>query len=77
MIEKKESLADSNKGSFYNQEEWLEEYLSRSLCNTVETESEESETEYTEADNPRENGKKNREMPPIEEECNTEDKNIQ
>ena len=50
MVEKKESLAESDKGSFYNQEEWLEEYLSMSLYNTVETESEESETEYNQRD---------------------------
>ena len=50
LVEKKESLAESDKGSFYNQEEWLEEYLSMNLYNTVETESEESETEYNQRD---------------------------
>ena len=66
---------------FCNQDEWLEEYLSMGLYNTVNTKSEESETEYdqsdlssdgecsfTEADDdPDENGKKQKEILPMEE----------
>ena len=61
------------------EEDWFEDYISMGLYNTVETESEESETEYdqinlssdeecsfTETDNPDENGKEDLEILPIE-----------
>ena len=48
-LEKQETW-QIDKGSFYNQSEWLEEYFSVGLYDIVETESEERQTEYDQSD---------------------------
>ena len=48
--ERKQNLAETDRGSYYNQEEWLEEFLDNkaALCNGSKRDSDNDDENYNE-----------------------------